>query len=55
MNKVIANVASELKEGIVPKGSIWVMSKRKVERFEGEFKDYKKLVLKKLITEDITV
>lgn len=30
-------------------GEIWVLSKRKLSRFEGTFKDYKNEILKKIL------
>lgn len=31
----------------VPLSELWILSKRKLERFDGSFKEYKKIVMKK--------
>ena len=39
-------VAEEIPREI---GEIWVLSKKKLSRFEGSFKDYKNAILKKIL------
>lgn len=40
------------KDGTALNGELWVLSKKKVQRFDGSFNDYKKEVLKKLSMEE---
>ena len=35
--------------GAVQKGELWVMSKQRLQRFDGSFKEYKKMITKKVL------
>jgi hypothetical protein len=35
---------------LTDEGELWVLSKQRVNRFEGGFKDYKNLILKKVMS-----
>lgn len=53
VNKVINAAVVGDKEsrdaGTALKGELWVMSKRKLQRFDGSFKEYKKMITKKVL------
>ena len=53
VNRVISSAVigdeESKKAGTALHGELWVMSKQKLTRFDGTFKDYKKQVMKKLL------
>lgn len=51
VNRLVAASASDVtaSETQVSKGEIWVLSKQNVSRFDGSFKDYKNLIMKKVL------
>jgi hypothetical protein len=56
VNRVISQAVvgddESKKDGTALQGELWVMSKQKLQRFDGNFKDYKKQVMKKLLRND---
>lgn len=54
VNRVIAGAVVGDKEsrnaGTALTGDLWVMSKQKVQRFDGSFKEYKKMIMKKVLS-----
>ena len=47
VNKVIN--ADNSKDPDALKGELWVMSKQRLQRFDGSFKEYKKMITKKVL------
>ena len=50
VNKVInASVDGSTKDPNALPGELWVMSKQRLQRFDGSFKEYKKMITKKVL------
>lgn len=49
VNKVINAPTTEDAKTGAARGELWVMSKQRLQRFDGTFKEYKKLITKKVL------
>ena len=49
ISKAMVGDEESKKAGSALHGELWVMSKKKLTRFDGSFQDYKKQVMKKLL------
>jgi hypothetical protein len=51
VNKVInaATPGDAKLGGALPRGELWVLSKQRLQRFDGSFSEYKKLITKKVL------
>ena len=49
INSAVVGDKDSKEDGTALKGELWVLSKRRLERFDGPFKDYKKMITKKVL------
>ncbi len=54
VNRVIAGAVvgdkNSKADGTALAGDLWVMSRKKVQRFDGAFREYKKMIMKRVLS-----